>query len=252
MTVKIIAFYHIKGGVGKTATAVNISYLASRGHRPSLLCDLDPQGSTSFYLRIRPKKKFSSKKLLKGGKRIDKNIRGTDYENLDLLPADFSFRNMDILLSQLKRSKKHLRRVLKPLLREYEYIFLDCPPGITLVSENIFRAADLILVPVIPTTLSILTFEKLSHFFERKKLDQSKLLAFFSMVDTRKKLVQETLETLQNKPYFLKSQIPLLADVEKMGIYREPIHRFAKESPAATAYKYLWQEIKSRLDQSKH
>ncbi len=139
---QIIALYNIKGGVGKTAAAVNLAYLASLNGARTLLCDLDPQGSASFYLRIRPSKKFGRKKLIKGGKHIQQNIKGTDYENLDFLPSALSYRNLDIALDNLKRSQKRLKETLQPLKKEYDFLFLDCPPNITLVSENIFHAAD--------------------------------------------------------------------------------------------------------------
>ncbi|WP_419661135.1 putative cobyrinic acid ac-diamide synthase [Desulfosarcina variabilis str. Montpellier] len=93
---KSIALYSIKGGVGKTAACVNLAHLAARKRGPTLLCDLDPQGASTFYYRIQPKRKYNSRKFLKGGKKIDKAIRGTDFENLDLLPADLSYSNLDI------------------------------------------------------------------------------------------------------------------------------------------------------------
>lgn len=141
----IFAVYNIKRGVGKTAASVNLAYLSSLQGGRTLLCDMDPQGSASYYFRIRPADTFSGKKLLKGGRHIEKNIRGTDYENLDMLPADFSYRNIDIALDDCKKSHHRLAKVLHPLEDDYERIFLDCPPNITLLSENIFHAADHIL-----------------------------------------------------------------------------------------------------------
>lgn len=242
---KVLALYNIKGGVGKTAACVNLSYLASQDGFPTLLCDLDPQGSASFYFRIKPGKKFSTQKLLKGKKTIDKNIKGTDYELLDLLPSDISYRNLDIILDSMKKSKKKIKNVLAPFTEEYTYIFLDCPPNITLVSENIFQAAHHILVPLIPTTLSIITYEKLVKFFKNKSLNRSKILPFFSMVEKRKKMHQGIMENYQyGKHSFLKTQIPFTADIEKMGIYREPVMVFRRRSKATEAYENLWQEIK--------
>ncbi len=242
-----MAVYNIKGGVGKTASTINLAYLASRENRPTLICDLDPQGSASYYLKIRPPKKLTSKKMLKGGKTWNQSIRGTDYENLELLPASFSYRKMDVLLSAYKKSKKQLKNVIKPFKKEYHYIFLDCPPNITLVSENIFHAADILLIPTIPTTLSMLTFDKIHEFFNKKNWDTQKIIGFFSMVESRKKLHQTTMNENQDNQQFLKNHIPYLADIEKMGIYKEPVVHSRPNAKAAKSYINLWKEIKSRL-----
>ena len=243
----IIAVYNIKGGVGKTATAVNLAYLSSRQGKKTLLCDMDPQGSASFYFRIRPAKKFGAKKLLKGGRHIEENIKGTDFSGLDMLPADFSYRNIDIALDELKKSQQRLSKILKPLLDEYDTIFLDCPPNITLLSENIFNAADYILVPAIPTTLSLLSLKQLFDFLDEVGLSRSKLLVFFSMVEKRKKMHMELMQAMQNKKNVLHAIIPFTADIERMGVYRQPVAAALPHSVAAQAYEVLWNEICVRL-----
>jgi len=155
---KTIAIYSMKGGVGKTATAVNLAYCAAKNGNFTLICDLDPQAASTFYFRIKASKNFNASKFIKGGKNIDKNIKGTDFLNLDLLPSKLSYRNFDLALNALKNSTKKLKAIFKEIEDDYDYLFLDCPPGISLISENVFNASDIILVPLIPTTLSIPIF----------------------------------------------------------------------------------------------
>jgi len=243
-----IALYNIKGGVGKTSAAVNLSYASSRDRNMTLLCDLDPQSSATYYLRIKPKIKSGVKPFIKGKKKLERSIKGTDYNYFDLLPSDFSLRNMDIALDNAKGSKQRLKNTLKTFKNEYEYVFLDCPPNITLVSENIFFAADVILVPVIPTTLSYRTFEQLIAFFKKQKLNPKKIVPFFSMVEIRKTMHKESMLELKKKyPIFLDNRIPYSSIVEKMGIYRQPLGGFSPRSIPAQNYQALWNEVKRAI-----
>ena len=241
----VIAIYSIKGGVGKTAATVNLAYLASKEGLTTLICDLDPQSSTTYYFRIKPKIKAGTKVMVKGGKLVERSIKGTDFENLDLLPADFSYRNLDIIFDNEKKPQHQLKQMLVQLQKEYSYIFLDCPPNITLLSENIFYAADYILSPVIPTSLSIRAYDKLLSFFKIEKINRKKLVPFFSMVEKRKKLHNEIMNTMPNTyKGFLKNSIPYSSEVEKMGIHREPLIFSAPNSIASKAYIALWEEVK--------
>lgn len=244
---QIVGIYNIKGGVGKTAAAVNLAYLASR-EMPTLLCDLDPQGAASFYLQVEADSKLSKKRLLKGANKVNSSIRQTGCKGLDILPAAMSFRNLDLLLDGKKRSKKRLREILEPFGAVYDCIIIDSPPNITLLSENILNAADRVLVPVIPTSLSIMTLEKLSAFFGKKGLDREKLLPFFSMVEKRKKLHRETMNNPAQPLPFLTTPIPYCAEVEKMGIYRQPLPHKHPKSRLAANYRALWKALKSRLE----
>ena len=245
---KTIALYSIKGGVGKTAAAVNLSYLSSLTSQPTLICDLDPQGASSYYFRITASKKYNSDQFLKGNKKIYRNIKATDFEYLDLLPSDFSYRNLDIELSEEKKPQKKLKRNLEELSEEYRYLFFDCPPNLTLLSESVFAASDLILVPLIPTTLSMRTYTQLQDFFRANKLDGSKIRPFFSMVEKQKKLHRDIVLEFKNGPEFLTQTIPYNAEVEKMGLYRAPLNAVLPNAPASKAYRNLWEELRSHLE----
>jgi cellulose biosynthesis protein BcsQ len=243
-----LAIYSNKGGVGKTAAAVNLSYLAAQAGVKTLICDLDPQSSATYYFRIKPKLKFGIKGFIKGGMQLKKNIKGTDYDNLALLPADFTYRNLDTAFGKFKRSKQRLRKILKPLKAEYDLIILDCPVTISLLAENIFNAVDYTLVPLIPTTLSMRTHRQLLSFCKKNNYDVSKIYTFFSMVDRRKKM-HHALMAMAFKEFngVLRSLIPYLSQIERMGIEREPVAAFAPASVASKAYQNLWSKIQENI-----
>ena len=245
---RIVGVYNIKGGVGKTAAAVNLAYLSALEGYRTLLWDLDPQGAASYYFRIKPRVKGGGRKMLSGRRDIDGLIKGTDFEKLDLLPADFSYRNMDLMLGEAKKPVRQLLRLLRPLSEEFDRIFLDCPPSISLVSENIFRAADALLIPTIPTTLSIRTYQQLLDFLDGHKVKDADVMPFFSMVDRRKRMHLDIIEQMpQEHPEVLAAHIPYASDVERMGIHREPVGNFAPNSSAGRAYQALWDEVKQRI-----
>jgi cellulose biosynthesis protein BcsQ len=243
----VLATYNIKGGVGKTSTAVNLAYLAARSGAPTLLWDLDPQGASTYLFRVRPKVRGGTRKVLKHGGELDARIKGTDFDGLDLLPADFRYRHMDLALDRFKRPTRRLARVLGPLRSEYQYIFLDCPPSISLVSESVFEAADALLVPVIPATLSSRTLEQLEAVLNGAN-GGPRVLAFLSMVDRRKRLHRELSESLRaSHPEVLDTAIPSSAEIERMGVERDVVASFAPRGRAAVAYEGLWGDVKQRL-----
>jgi chromosome partitioning protein len=244
---KVLALYSIKGGVGKTSSAVNLAFNAAQAGYRTLVWDLDPQGASSYYFRIKPKIKGGSKDLLAGKRDLGELIKGTDFDNLDLIPADFSFRNLDLLLDDKKKPTRQLKKRLKPLADEYDFVFLDCPPNISLLSEAVFEAADLLLSPIIPTTLSLRTLTQLTEFIEDHDLVKLSLIPFFSMVDARKKLHKDIMQqALADYPAMLKTAIPYASDIERMGLERKPLAAYSSKSRSADAYQALWQEILAR------
>jgi chromosome partitioning protein len=256
--VRIYATYNIKGGVGKTTTAVNLAYLAADSGLRTVLWDLDPQGAASFMFRVKPKVKGGGRALISGRLTLDDAIKGTDFDNLDLIPADFTYRNMDLLLDAGEargddapggKPARKLAKLLAPLAADYDAVFLDCPPSVSLVSENVLHAADVIVVPLIPTTLSVRTLDQLQEFVGEFKGKRPEILAFFSMTDRRKKLHREITERLTaERAEVAKTTIPALSVIEMMSVERAPVSVFAPASAAAKAYRSLWAELGARAD----
>ncbi len=182
---KVVAIYNMKGGVGKTTTAVNLSYLAAAGGARVLLWDLDPQAAASFAFRVRPRIEGFSRKSLESSRALAEAIKQTDYANLHLLPADFAYRKLDRFLDDLGKPKRVVKTLIEAIGREYDVVFLDCPAGFSLVTEGIFAAADAILVPTVPAVLSLRALVRLMKWADRSE-STATLAAFFSMVDRRK------------------------------------------------------------------
>lgn len=234
----------MKGGVGKTATSVNLAYWAAKSGSKTLLIDLDPQGASSFYFRVKPSPKKWAKRFFKAYENLVKHIKASDFEHLDIIPAHLSFRNFDTLLAGFKKRKNRLKRVLKGFNSEYDLVVLDCPPSISHLSESIFIASDVVLVPVIPTTLSERTFEQLMGFFKENDYPQNKIVPFFSMVQIQKSLHKTTMEAMSARyKIFLNTAIPYSSDIEKMGIHKAPVDVFAQSKQANHAYHELWKEV---------
>jgi cellulose biosynthesis protein BcsQ len=244
---KIFATYNIKGGVGKTSTAVNLSYLAAREGYRVLLWDLDPQAAATFLFRVRPRVKGGGKGLIRGTRSVDNAIKATDFDRLDLLPSDFTYRNLDLVLDAAKKPARRLGSLLAPLRAEYDVVFLDCPPGISLLSESVLQAADTLLVPLIPTTLSVRTLDQLTEFVAGMNGHRPAILAFFSMIDRRKRLHKEISEQLpEQRADVAAAAIPSMSMIERMSVERAPVTAFAPRSPAARRYAELWQEARKR------
>jgi cellulose biosynthesis protein BcsQ len=241
---RVIATYNIKGGVGKTTAAVNLAYLASRDGLRTLLWDLDPQAAATYMFRVRPRVKGGGKALIRGTRSLDEAIKGTDFDHLDILPGDFTYRNMDLLLDGAKNRVRRLSRLVGPLAADYDLVILDCPPSVSLVSENVLHAAGLILVPLIPATLSLRTLDQLTEFVAGFDGPRPDVLAFFSMVDRRKRLHREIAERLpQERGDIAVASIPALAVIERMAVERSPVPVFAPRSPATRCYRDLWEEV---------
>jgi cellulose biosynthesis protein BcsQ len=245
--VKVLATYSIKGGVGKTTTAVNLAHEAAATGARVLVWDLDPQGAATYFVRVEPRVKGGAERLVSRRGSLAANIRATDDPAVHIVPADFSLRHLDLALDGTKRPTRRLAELLVPVADRYDVALLDCAPGITLTSEGVFDAADALIVPTIPTRLSERTLEQLSRFLAEQP-GAPTLLAFASMVDRRKRLQRDLVaELTHDTPGFLQTVIPNASVVERMAVERAAVAVFAPGSPAASAFKALWSEIAARV-----
>jgi chromosome partitioning protein len=233
-SVATIAIYSQKGGVGKTTLAVNLAWCAATlSARRTLLWDLDPQAASTYLLTDTKAKEQAQSVFSKDVELIHK----TGVDRLDLINADASLRGLDLLFHELDK-KKRLQKLLTGLRKTYDRILLDCPPGLTETSDQVMRAADLIVVPVIPSPLSERAFgEVLKHLGGK-----SQVMPVHSMVDRRRKLHADALARHPDWPV-----VPMASVVEAMAARRAPVGSFAGKSAGGQAFAQLWQAVERRL-----
>lgn len=245
---KIIAVTNIKGGVGKTTTAVNLAFLSAANGYDTVLWDLDPQGAATYTLRCEAGEGTSARKLLAGKRELPELLVQTQYERLEVIPTHFSYRNFDLHLNEKKRPTERLLRMSGSLSASYDALFLDCPPGISLLSENVLRAADAVIVPMLPTPLSVRMLSQLHEFIGNQGWADMAVLPFFSMVDRRKALHHEVIESTRAQfSSMLTTEIRYASEIERMTLRRAPLPAYAPKSVEGQAYSALWHEIAARV-----
>jgi len=245
---KSLAIYSIKGGVGKTSTAVNLAHVAAREGARVLLWDLDPQAATTWCLRARAKIQGGARNLIAGNGQLRERILASDHPRLDLLPAALSLRKLERRLETGDRARDRLAGRLAQVERDYDFVLLDCPPGLTLLAENVFEAVDALVVPMIPTPLSLRTLEQLVDFLVARRWEDLSVLPLFSMVDRRKSLHRDVVRGFRRAiPTTLDTAIPNATEVERMGLHREPVVVTAPHSKAAHAYVTLYGDLVEAL-----
>lgn len=238
----IIAVYNAKGGVGKTTLAVNLAWAsATLSSRRTLLWDLDAQGAASYIVGQEPGG-ARARQTITHNDDPSRLIKPTNIDRLDVLPSDESLRNLDYAFHDLGK-RKRLAKVATNLEGDYDRIIIDCPPGMTDTSDQILRAADLAVVPVIPAILSRRALDEIKEHVGRKKGPKVTLAPVFSMVDRRRLLHRSALIEQPGWP-----TIPMASAYEKMSEARAPIGElFPRSSPAVEAVAQLWQRIEKEL-----
>ncbi len=243
---KVIAVYSTKGGVGKTTAAVNLAWEASKQFRV-LLWDLDPQGATTFLLQVKPKVKGGVGALVAGESKVASVIRSTDYDDLDVLPADASYRDLDLVFDHAKKSEQRVAKILDHVDGDYDVVILDCPPGAALVAENAVFSADAVVVPLVPSPLSMRSLEQVEEIVAASK-SKARVVAFLSMVDRRKTLHRHAVEHLPEKHRTVTDVVvPATVQIERMGTERAPVGTYAPGAEAARAYGELWSRVRATV-----
>lgn len=237
----VVAIYSLKGGVGKTTLAVNLAWCAAAlSARRTLLWDLDPQAASTWILGGDGAARDQAQAVFTRDVAVERLIRPTGVERIDLIGADTSLRSLDRVFHELDK-KKRLAKLVASLDTEYDRLILDCPPGLTETSEQVMRAADLIVVPVIPSPLSTRAFDEVvRHLGDRR--GKVPLLPVHAMVDRRRRLHADAIAAQPDWPV-----IPMASLVEAMAARRAPVGAFAPRSAAAKAFAGLWQAVERRI-----
>ena len=237
-----LAVFSVKGGVGKSALAVNLAHAAaSQSARRTLLWDLDTQGAATYTLRLAPRIDVSARKGIADGELVPL-IQASDFANLDVLAADKSLRHLEKQLVDDDKAKR-LKKLIKSFDCDYDRVILDCPPGLTELADQVFRAVDLLVVPMLPSPLSERAYDQLlDHLARRHKGSAPVVLPVFTMVDRRKSLHKTTIAAIPDR-----AVIPYAAAIEAMASTRLPVLARHPATPAARALAALWTDVERAL-----
>lgn len=248
---KVVAVYSTKGGVGKTTAAVNLAWQASEDFRV-LLWDLDPQGAATYLLKVKPKLKGGVAQLVSGDTRVSRAIRATDFEHLDVLPADAGYSELEVIFDHAKKSNERVARVLHSVADDYDVVILDCPPGSSRVAENAIWSADLVVVPLVPSPLSLRSLQQVSDVVAASA-EPPGILGFLSMVDRRKTTHRDAMIALPKENSGVANIfVPSTVVIERMGSERAPVGVYAPNTEAALSFSELWVRVQSLIKAKRH
>lgn len=250
---KKIALYNIKGGVGKTTTTVNLACMLAKQGLSVLLWDMDPQGGSSYFFNQENKNDNTHERLFDRYITIYDVIHHTDTYQIDVISNDskFSdqFMNKASRITALNFLNDDLINItLDEVADDYDVCLIDCSPGRFQLHQNIFNAADLLLIPNIPAPLSVYCNNMLIEELQRKLTSKNKILSFYNMVQANKNLHKFYLNIRdENTTHILNNFIPFYSEIETISLNKMSIFHQLKEFKTNIYYENLWLEICERM-----
>lgn len=246
---KVISVANQKGGVGKTTTAVNLCALLAKKNKKVLLIDTDPQGNATSALGIEKEVEFSTYDLLITDTPIRDIIQATPIKNLDISPSNINLAGAEVQLVSMMSREQRMKEKLDEVKDEYDYIIIDCPPSLGLITLNAFTASDSVLIPVQCEYFALEGLGQLLNTVElvRKHLNKNLYIegALLTMYDIRTNLanqvVREVKKFFQNKVY--KTVIPRNVRVSEAPSYGMPISVYDPKSKGARSYEKFTREF---------
>lgn len=247
---KIIAVVNQKGGVGKTTSTVNLAASVAYKGRKVLLIDIDPQGNASSGLGINKRElKTSSYDVIINSLPIEKAIKKTEFDNLWILPSNMNLAGAELELVDMQRRESKIKNAVAPIKTDFDFIFLDCPPSLGLITLNALCAADTVLVPIQCEYYALEGLSQLMATIRQVKKRYNPLIemegVLLTMFDGRLNLTHQVVDEL--KRFFPKkvynTVIPRNVRLSEAPSYGMPIHYYDKNSKGAAAYDALADEF---------